>query len=140
MSLGPAATSVCNENANLKLVYIVITVRRIYKYYTKPYTVKTRHCVTLAYSPRKSVIRSSLLHIFRFSATLDIPPQIAVNKKSLSSLLHRVFRRISFIINQQMHYTKFRINPLALELDIHSLAHHLCTIYVKCEYFMNQEG
>jgi len=27
-------------------------------------------------------------------------------------------------------------NPLALELDIYSLAH----IYVKCEYFMNQEG
>jgi len=27
-------------------------------------------------------------------------------------------------------------NPLALELDIYSLAHHLC----KSEYFMNQEG
>ena len=29
-------------------------------------------------------------------------------------------------------------NPLALEMDIYSLAHHLCT--VQCEYFMNQEG
>jgi len=28
-------------------------------------------------------------------------------------------------------------NPLALELEIYSLAHHLCK---KCEYFMNQEG
>jgi hypothetical protein len=28
------------------------------------------------------------------------------------------------------------INPLALELDIYSLAHHL----YKREYFMNQEG
>ena len=28
---------------------------------------------------------------------------------SLSSLLHRVFRRIALIINQQMHYIKFHI-------------------------------
>jgi hypothetical protein len=28
------------------------------------------------------------------------------------------------------------LNPLALELDIYSLAHH----YVQYEYFMNQEG
>ena len=32
----------------------------------------------------------------------------------------------------------YRINPLALELDIYSLAHHLYT--GQCEYFMNQEG
>jgi len=30
-----------------------------------------------------------------------------------------------------------QINPLALELDIYRLEF---TIYVKCEYFMNQEG
>ena len=28
------------------------------------------------------------------------------------------------------------INPLALELDIYSSAHH----YLNCEYFINQEG
>ena len=48
------------------------------------------------------------------------------HKAVLSSLLHRAFRRITLNINQQLHYIKFHINPLALELDIYSLAHHLC--------------
>ena len=35
----------------------------------------------------------------------------------------------------QGHKQPNKFNPLALELDIYSLAHHL----FKCEYFMNQE-
>ena len=35
-------------------------------------------------------------------------------RQNLSSLLHRAFRRITSIINQQMHYTKFRIKTFKI--------------------------
>jgi len=33
---------------------------------------------------------------------------------NVSSLLHRAFRRITLIINQQMHYIKFHIKTLKI--------------------------
>jgi len=52
--------------------------------------------------------------------------------KYIKSVLCGVAARLSYIYDAWC----LQFNPLALELDIYSLAHHL----FKCEYFMNQEA
>ena len=51
-------------------------------------------------------------------------------------LLHCIFQ--GKFLNTEIHGTWWLLlfNPLAVQLDIYSLAHHLH----KSEYFMNQEG
>ena len=74
-----------------------------------------RLCNTHCFSTATMVARKRLIFTFYAHCLSFLRMEVfQIICKLFSSLLHRAFRRITLIINQQMHYIKFHIKTLKI--------------------------